>query len=86
MPEGGKGKATHQIACLHINGAGSGKLAHQTFSGRETGDDAARRNSLNHVLGIPRHQVSVVDDVFLTLNELFDRLIHVSVLFLFCFF
>lgn len=50
---------------------GSCELADQAFAGAEVGDYATTSDTLQNVLGIPRNQVSIVDDVLLAHLKLF---------------
>jgi hypothetical protein len=62
----------HRIASLHENCPRPRKLAHQAFASSQVADDAARRDTLERVLTVPRDEVAVVDDVFLAFAELKD--------------
>jgi hypothetical protein len=58
------------ITRLHKDGAWSSEFAHKTFTGCQVANNPARRNTLERVFAIPRHKVSVVDDVLLAFAEL----------------
>jgi hypothetical protein len=60
----------HRIASLHENSSRPRELAHKAFTSSQVADDAARRNTLERVLAVPRDEVAVVDDVFLAFAEL----------------
>lgn len=55
-----------QISRLYEHSPRSCKLAHQTFSRADTGDDTTARHALHDVFAVPGDEVAVVDDVFLT--------------------
>ena len=56
----------HELTC---------KLAHQTFASTHVANDASARNTLEDILAVPCHEMSVVDDVLLA----FSKLLKVSV-------
>jgi hypothetical protein len=58
------------ITRLKENCAWSSEFAHKAFTGCQVADNPARRNTLERVFAIPRHEVSVVDDVLLAFAEL----------------
>lgn len=47
------------------------EFADQALTGTQIGDYPATCNTLQDVLGVPRNQVAIVDDVLLTLLKLF---------------
>lgn len=59
-----------RVTGLHVDGAGAGEFADQTFSAADAGDDATAGDALEHVLAVPGHEVAVVDDVALAVDEL----------------
>ena len=46
-------------------GRHTSELAHQTFTCRQSGDDAATGDTLQDVLAVPGDEVAIVDNVFL---------------------
>jgi hypothetical protein len=59
-----------QISRLHIYRPGTDEPTGKTFTGAETGDDAAGGDTLHFVFAVPCHKMAVVDVVGLSLNEL----------------
>ena len=62
---------TYRIPSLDENCPRARKLAHQALGGRKARNEAARSDTLEHVLCVPRDEVAVVDDIFFTLGKLF---------------
>ena len=48
------------------------ELADKAFSRSKTRDDTARRHALHDVLAVPGNEMSVIDDVLLTILELLN--------------
>lgn len=59
-----------RIPCLHEHCARPRELADETFARADARYDAARRRALEDVLAVPSDEVAVVNDVFLTWDEL----------------
>ena len=71
---GGKiGLEGFRVACLHVDRARTGELADETFARCCTRDNTARRSALEYVLAIPRHEVSIVNDILLAFHQLRSR-------------
>nr|POE54327.1 hypothetical protein CFP56_41266 [Quercus suber] len=51
-------------------GTRTGEFTDQTFSRAHVADDATAGDALDHVVGIPRDEVAVIDDVSLALGQL----------------
>lgn len=59
-----------RISCLHHDSAGPRELAHQSFPTADTRDNASTCNTLHNIFAIPGHKMAIVDDIFLTFDEL----------------
>ena len=46
------------------------ELANKTFTRAKFANDTSAGDSLEHVVTVPRNEVAIVDDVFLTCSEL----------------
>lgn len=59
-----------RVPRLHENRPGSREFTDQAFATTDARNDATTRYPLHNVFAIPRHQVTVVDDVLFTFDEL----------------
>lgn len=64
--------ATYSVSCLDEHSSRTRELADEAFCRGHARDDAARCDALQHVLGVPRHKVAVVDNVLLAIRQLRD--------------
>lgn len=60
-----------RVARLHEDGARTRKLADEPLAAAHVGDDAAGCGALEDVVAVPRHQMAIVDDIFLAVAELY---------------
>lgn len=58
------------VPCLQEDGPGTGKFAHEPFSGCHTGNNTPRGDALKDVLRIPRNEMAVIDNISLAFLEL----------------
>ncbi len=65
-----QGTKSSDVPRLHKHSARPRKFTHQAFTGGDAADDASTGDALEDVLAIPGHEVAVVNDVFLTVEEL----------------
>jgi hypothetical protein len=59
-----------RISCLNEHCARACKLAHKTFSCSHSGHNTARCHPFQNVLGVPGHEMPIVDDIPLIFNQL----------------
>jgi hypothetical protein len=64
-------KVNNELKCVKNYIPWTCELADQALAGAQIGDYPTTRNTLQDVLGVPRNQVAVVNDVLLTLLKLF---------------
>lgn len=72
-PEKEGERKTYRVSSLDKDGSRTGKLAHQAFARRQARDQAARRDALEDILGVPSDEVPVVDNVLFAIHELRNR-------------
>lgn len=58
------------IPALQVHGPGTGEFTHQSFASGHAGDDSAGRDAFHDVVAVPRDEVAVVHDVFLSFGDL----------------
>ena len=62
---------THRIPCLQKHSPRARELTNQPLTRREIRHDPTRSYSLEDVLRIPSHQVTVIDDVSFSIRKLY---------------
>lgn len=70
-----RGKGS-EVPGLHVHGTGTAELADQALAGTEVGYNASGGHALHHILAVPGHQVPVVDDILLSLHQLWKGLVQ----------
>ena len=70
------GEKTYGVPSLHEHSTGSGELAHQSFTSRQSRDDTARSYTLKNILRVPGDQVAIVHNISLSIRKL--RLVSVK--------
>lgn len=55
---------------MHVDGSRSRELADETLARGDTRHDTTRRHTLNDVFRVPGHEVPVVNNVLLAIDEL----------------
>ena len=58
------------VSRLHEYCSRSCEFAHQTFAATYARDDTTARYALHYILAVPSHEVTIVNYVFLALNQL----------------
>lgn len=55
---------------MHEHSSRSGKLAHQTFSAADAGDNASACYTFHDVFAVPGDEMAVIDDVLFAFHKL----------------
>lgn len=63
-----------RIPRLHEHSSRTREFADQSFSAAYTRNDTTARYTLHDIFAIPSHEVTIVDDVLLTFDELYSPL------------
>ena len=58
------------VSRLQVDRSGANESTGKTFARTKPGDDAARCDSLDLVLAIPSHQMTIIDEVGLAIGDL----------------